>query len=119
MNKLELGEHAAQIPTYVLYISVLPPPSITTQGVIMDFATTQNLTMLPLLRVLRVLRIIKIIPKARGLRLMLETLRWSLPALFNVASVLLLFMFVYVSYYCTDGNLIHEMGGGRVGRFAA
>ena len=116
MNKLELGEHAAQIPTYVLYISVLPPPSITTQGVIMDFATTQNLTMLPLLRVLRVLRIIKIIPKARGLRLMLETLRWSLPALFNVASVLLLFMFIYVSYYRRQP---HEMGGGRVGRFAA
>ena len=81
----------------------------------MDFATTQNLTMLPLLRVLRVLRIIKIIPKARGLRLMLETLRWSLPALFNVASVLLLFMFVYVSYTgsVTRGGELPLEGEGR------
>ena len=78
-----------------LIVNMLPfHPS---QGVIMDYSTTQNLTMLPLMRALRVLRVIKIIPKVRGLRLMLETLRWSLPALFNVASVLLLFMFVYVS----------------------
>ena len=55
------------------------------------------MTILPLLRVLRVLRIIKLVPKAKGLQLMMATLLWSLPALMNVASVLLLFMFIYVS----------------------
>ncbi len=50
-----------------------------------------------LLRVLRAFRIVKLVPKARGLKLMLTTLMWSLPALFNVAMVLLLFMYIYVS----------------------
>ena len=62
-----------------------------------DYATTSDLTILPLLRVLRVLRIVKLVPKARGLKLMMTTLVWSLPALLNVASVLILLMFVYVS----------------------
>ena len=64
---------------------------------ILDYATTSDVTILPLLRVLRVLRIIKLVPKARGLQLMLTTLLWSLPALLNVATVLLLFMYIYVS----------------------
>jgi hypothetical protein len=36
--------------------------------VILDYATSSNLTIMPLLRVLRVLRIIKLIPKAKGLQ---------------------------------------------------
>jgi len=69
----------------------------------LDYTTSSDLTILPLLRVLRVLRIIKLVPKARGLKLMLATLTWSLPALFNVASVMFLFMFIYVrkyNYHC-------------------
>jgi hypothetical protein len=62
----------------------------------MDY-TVSDLTIMPLLRVLRVLRIIKLVPKARGLKLMMTTLLWSLPALFNVAIVMLLFMYIYVS----------------------
>ena len=65
----------------------------------MDYATTADLTIMPLLRVLRVLRIIKLVPKARGLKLMMLTLLWSLPALLNVATVLLLFMYIYVSIW--------------------
>jgi hypothetical protein len=56
-----------------------------------------SITILPLLRVLRVLRIIKLVPKAKGLRLMLATLTWSLPALVNIGGVLLFIMYIYVS----------------------
>ena len=42
------------------------------------------------------MRIFKLIPKAKGLKTMMMTLMWSLPALFNVATVLFLFMFIYV-----------------------
>lgn len=45
-------------------------------GVIVDYATPSNLAFLPLLRVLRVARIFKLIPKARGLRMMLQTFVW-------------------------------------------
>ena len=66
----------------------------------MDFASNADVTILPLLRVLRVLRIIKLVPKAKGLKTMMMTLMWSLPALFNVATVLFLFMFIYVRSHC-------------------
>ena len=52
--------------------------------------------MLPLLRVLRVLRLPKLIPRARGLRLMLLTLLWSMPAFINFFAVFFLFMSIYV-----------------------
>ncbi len=78
-----------QLDVFIVSVSVI--------GVIMDYATTTNSAILPLLRVLRVLRIFKLIPKAKGLKIMVTVLMWSLPALFNVATVLLLFMFIYVS----------------------
>lgn len=62
---------------------------------ILDYTITADTAVLRLLRVLRVLRIFKLVPKAKGLRMMLQTLMWSLPALGNVATVLLMFMFVY------------------------
>ena len=64
-------------------------------GVIIDWATFQNLPFLPLLRMLRVVRVFRLIPKAKGLRTLLQTLVFSLPALGNVGSVLFLFFFVY------------------------
>ena len=64
----------------------------------MDYATSADLTIMPLLRVLRVLRIIKLVPKAKGLKMMMTTLLWSMPALLNVATVLFMFMFIYVSH---------------------
>ena len=69
---------------------------LSVQGIILDYTTPSDLTILTLLRVLRVLRIIKLVPKTRGLKLMLSTLMWSLPALLNVATVMFLFMFIYV-----------------------
>jgi len=68
---------------------------VSVLGVILDYAQISSLTFLPLLRVLRVLRIFKLIPKAKGLRTMLMTLLWSLPALGNVGAVLFMFMFIY------------------------
>lgn len=67
------------------------------QGVLLDYLTPSNTTILPLLRALRVLRVVKIVPQARGVRMLLLTLLWSVPALVNVGAVLLLTMFVYVS----------------------
>ena len=67
------------------------------QGVLMDYLSSASVTLLPLMRVLRVIRIIKIVPMVKGLKMMLSVLLWSLPALFNVACVLILIMFVYVS----------------------
>ena len=75
--------------------SLQPSPSV--QGVIIDNVSTTRVTILTLLRVVRVLRIVKLVPKAKGLKTMMMTLMWSLPALFNVATVLFLFMFIYVS----------------------
>lgn len=49
---------------------------VSITGVILDYATTQSLTVLPLLRVFRVARIFKLIPKARGLRTLISTLLW-------------------------------------------
>ncbi|GAX86028.1 hypothetical protein CEUSTIGMA_g13443.t1 [Chlamydomonas eustigma] len=68
---------------------------VSVMGVIIDYVLHDNLTILTVLRSLRVLRIFKIIPKARGLKMMMTTLLWSLPALMNVATVLLLFMYTF------------------------
>eukprot|EP00798_Chlamydomonas_sp_ICE-L_P030252 gene30252-35240_t len=68
---------------------------ISVVGVIVDYVASSDLAFMALLRVLRVLRIIKLVPKAKGLRMMLETLYWSLPALGNVATVLLLWVYIY------------------------
>ena len=72
---------------FVVVVSVL--------GVCLDFATTSSVTIFPLLRVLRVVRIIKLVPKLRGLKMMLITVWWSLPALGNVAAVLFVVLFIY------------------------
>eukprot|EP00798_Chlamydomonas_sp_ICE-L_P006468 gene6469-3102_t len=68
---------------------------ISVVGCIMDYVATSDLAVMSLLRVLRVLRIFKLVPKAKGLRMMLQTLYWSLPALGNVAAVMLLFVYIY------------------------
>lgn len=60
---------------FVVVVSVL--------GVILDFATTSNVTIFPLLRVLRVVRIIKLVPKLKGLKMMLITIYWSLPGTYD------------------------------------
>lgn len=85
-------------------------------GVVIDYATTKELKWLPLIRVLRVTRVFRLIPHAKGLRTLLQTLVWSLPALFNVGSVLFLFMFIYaVIGMNLWGNVVY---GGELSRHA-
>lgn len=48
-----------------------------------------------LLRVARVARLVRLIPKAKGLRTLVQTLVFSLPALFNVGAVLFMFIFIF------------------------
>eukprot|EP00879_Flechtneria_rotunda_P031665 GHRR01034614.1.p1 GENE.GHRR01034614.1~~GHRR01034614.1.p1 ORF type:complete len:288 (+),score=72.75 GHRR01034614.1:323-1186(+) len=69
--------------------------AVSIAGVAVDLGTPSNLAFLPLLRVLRVTRIFRLIPKAEGIKNLLQTLVLSLPALGNVGSVLLLFFFIY------------------------
>lgn len=52
-------------------------------------------TFLPLARVIRVIVLIKILPLVRGLYMMMAALIWSLPAVINVYTVVLVFMFIY------------------------
>lgn len=47
------------------------------------------------LRVVRVMRSFKLIPKLHGMRVLISTLIYSLPALANVAGTMLLFLFIY------------------------
>ena len=64
-------------------------------GVCMDFLSSANTTIIPILRALRVLRIFKLVPRLKSLRQMLLTILFALPALFNVAVVLFLFLYLY------------------------
>ena len=64
-------------------------------GVLMDYLSTSDTTILPILRALRVLRIFKLVPRLKSLRQMLLTIMYALPALFNVAMVLFLFLYLY------------------------
>lgn len=48
-----------------------------------------------LLRIFRIARILRLIPRARGLRTLIQTLLFSLPALWNVGSVLFMFFFIF------------------------
>ena len=68
--------------------------SISILGIAMELAQT-DVGPVSLLRVFRVARIFRLIPKAKGLRTLFQTLVFSLPALFNVGSVLLLFFFIF------------------------
>ena len=53
-------------------------------GVLIDNLTTQRLTFMAIIRILRILRILRLIQNADGIRMLLNTLLWSLPALLNV-----------------------------------
>ena len=58
-------------------------------------AANSQLSVVSLLRIFRIARIFRLIPKAKGLRTLFHTLITSLPALWNVGSMLLLFFFMY------------------------
>lgn len=81
------------------YLLGFPFPScLCDQGVILEYTYTKGLVLLPMLRVFRILRLPKLIPRARGLRLMILTLYWAMPAFGNFFTVFFLFMSIYVRW---------------------
>ena len=67
-------------------------------GIALDLVpgiNAEQLSFIMVLRVARIGRIFRLIPKAKGLRTLFQTLISSLPALWNVGSMLLLFLFIY------------------------
>uniref|UniRef100_A0A7S1XCD4 Voltage-gated ion channel superfamily n=1 Tax=Tetraselmis chuii TaxID=63592 RepID=A0A7S1XCD4_9CHLO len=69
--------------------------TISLVGIFLEQVMSTNVSVVSLLRVFRVARIFRLIPKAKGLRTLFQTLLFSLPALFNVGSVLILFFFIF------------------------
>ena len=53
-------------------------------GVLIDNLTTQRLTFMAIIRILRILRILRLIQNASGIRVLLQALIFSLPALANI-----------------------------------
>jgi hypothetical protein len=64
-------------------------------GFVITVATTTKASYLALLRIFRIARAFRLIKRAKGLRTLLNTLIFSLPALTNVGSVLFLFFFIF------------------------
>jgi len=64
-------------------------------SVLITNLSESNVEFLPVLRILRVVRIFRLIPRAQGLRKLLRTLYMSIPAVSNVAFVLLVFMYLW------------------------
>lgn len=64
-------------------------------GFVITIATTTKASYLALLRIFRIARAFRLIKRAKGLRTLLHTLIFSLPALINVGSVLFLFFFIF------------------------
>ncbi|PNW76369.1 hypothetical protein CHLRE_11g467528v5 [Chlamydomonas reinhardtii] len=88
-------------------------------GVIVDFATDTVFTFFPIIRALRVLRLFRLIPRFKGLRTLLTTLWWSLPALINVGSVLFLLIFVYAIIGMNLFGMIREDNAGELGPYVS
>ena len=69
--------------------------SLSMAGFALETFTNTRASYLAILRVFRVVRVLRLVKRAKGLQTLLQTLVFSLPALFNVASVLFLFFFIY------------------------
>ena len=63
-----------------------------------EVTTISTSPWLPTLRLIRVVRILRVARVASGIRTLLFALVLSLPALFNVGSLLFLFMFIYAIF---------------------
>jgi len=65
---------------------------------------------LPMLRLIRVVRILRVARVASGIRTLLFALMLSAPALFNVGSLLFLFMFIYAIFGMSQFGYIEKNG---------
>lgn len=52
------------------------PQVVSLLGVLLDYLSSATVAFLPLLRIFRVVRIFKLVPKAKGLRALLQTMLW-------------------------------------------
>jgi len=70
---------------------------VSVAGIVVETQSesAQAAQIIPLLRVARIGRVFRLIPKAKGLRTLFSTLILSLPALWNVGGMLLLFFFMF------------------------
>eukprot|EP00892_Ulva_mutabilis_P001295 jgi/Ulvmu1/11166/UM072_0002.1 len=68
---------------------------VSAMQIVIELSRESDIPAVNLLRVFRVARIFRLVPKAKGLRTLLQTLVFSLPALVNVGSVFFLFMFIF------------------------
>jgi hypothetical protein len=69
--------------------------AISIIGFVITMSSDVKTSYLSLLRVFRIARVLRLIKRAKGLRALLQTLIFSLPALVNVGSVLFLFFFIF------------------------
>jgi hypothetical protein len=69
--------------------------SLSVAGFALEKFTNTKASYLAILRVFRVVRVLRLVKRAKGLQTLMQTLVFSLPALFNVGSVLFLFFFIY------------------------
>jgi hypothetical protein len=69
--------------------------SLSVAGFALETFTNTKASYLAILRVFRVVRVLRLVKRAKGLQTLMQTLVFSLPALFNVGSVLFLFFFIY------------------------
>ena len=65
---------------------------------------------LPMLRMIRVVRILRVARVASGVRTLLFALMLSIPALFNIGSLLFLFMFIYAIFGMSQFGHVEKSG---------
>ena len=82
----------------------------TSDNVSTDVPTVPTSPWLPMLRMIRVIRILRVARVASGIRTLLFALMLSAPALFNVGSLLLLFMFIYAVFGMSQFNHVEKKG---------
>ena len=81
------GDKWNRFDTFVVALSLA--------GFAVEMGTDTKASYLAMLRVFRVARVLRLVKRAKGLRTLLQTLLFSLPALLNVGSVLFLFFFIF------------------------
>eukprot|EP00798_Chlamydomonas_sp_ICE-L_P013416 gene13416-19269_t len=67
-------------------------------GIILSLLGYQGSSALSIFRALRVIRMFRLVPKMRRLRMMVQAILWSLPAVGNLSAVLFVYMFIYAIF---------------------
>lgn len=67
-------------------------------------------TILRIIRLFRVTRVLRLIKEAKGIRTLLIALMMSIPALFNIASLLILVIFIYAIIGMSQFAYVQQIG---------